>query len=291
MLFHALRALGKSVEVMLPNAPDSRYGFLQAHTPWTLYQGQLPEADLLIVCDCNELTRLGEMGEAVAASAMPRMVLDHHPFENRDGWSASVLDPTAAASGLMAIEFAKELGVETLPPEAYEAAFTALMTDTGWLKYSNADARAWHAAGELVAHGVDTAKVYAQVYQQAEASRPRGITATLRNLEYLCEERIALLWVSDQELKEVGGSLEDTDEVLDLMRGVGSVEGVALLTEREDGSVKLSLRSKSVLDVNHLARRLGGGGHARAAGVTFDADLSLARVVERVRSALLEAEM
>ncbi|MGB0685971.1 MAG: DHH family phosphoesterase, partial [Planctomycetota bacterium] len=191
VLFHAFRQLGKEVEILLPNPPDGRYGFLESHSPWRLWDGALPEADLLVVCDCNQLDRLGAMGDAVAASAMPRVAVDHHILDEDQGWTALVHDLTAASSGQLALDFAAALGAGELPPAAYEAAFVALMTDTGWLKYSNADADAWAAAAELVARGVDTSKVYDLVYQQAESTRPIGIRAILENLEYLRDGRIA----------------------------------------------------------------------------------------------------
>jgi len=246
----------------------------------------LPAADLLIVCDCNQLSRLGEMGKAVAANGMPRIAVDHHILDEDQGWTALVHDITAAASGLLSLRFAAALGIESLPLPAYEAAFVALMTDTGWLKYSNADAVAWQAASELVAHGVDTARVYDLVYQQAELMRPVGIRAILENLEYLEDGRLAIAWVGQKRLQELGGSIEDTDEVLDILRAVKQVEAVALLTERGGGMVKVSFRSKFSLDVNRVARTMGGGGHARAAGATFPAGTTLAQAVEQVRENL-----
>lgn len=288
VLYHAFRALGKEVSLLLPNPPDSRYGFLEAHSPWDLWSGELPQADLLVVCDCNHLGRLGEMGDAVAASGIPRIAVDHHILDGDQGWTALVHDMTSAASGLLALDFAEALGVKELPPEAYEAAFVALMTDTGWLKYSNADATAWAAAGKMVAQGVDTSRVYDLVYQQAELQRPVGIRAILENLEYQLDGKLAIAWVSQQRLAELGGSMEDTDEVLDILRAVKAVEAVALLTEREGGVVKVSFRSKFSLDVNQVAREVGGGGHARAAGASFAAEVSLSQAVDRVREVLLE---
>jgi phosphoesterase RecJ-like protein len=287
VLYHAFLALGKEVSLLLPNPPDSRYGFLEEHSPWDLWSGTLPEADLLVVCDCNHLGRLGEMGDAVAASGMPRIAVDHHILDEDQGWTALVHDMTSAASGLLALDFAAALGVESLPLKAYEAAFVALMTDTGWLKYSNADAIAWEAAGKLVAHGVDTSRVYDLVYQQAELRRPIGIRAILENLEYLEDGKLAIAYVSQARLEELGGSIEDTDEVLDILRAVKQVEAVALLTEREGGVVKVSFRSKFALDVNQVARCVGGGGHARAAGASFPAEVSLDDAVARVREVML----
>lgn len=287
VLFHALRALGKSPQLLLPDPPDGRYGFLKAHTPWTEFDGSLPEADLLVVCDCNDLSRLGAMGDAVRASGMKRIAVDHHPPGEDDGWAAWVHDVGAAASGLLALDFSAALGVDTLPPEAHEAAFVALMTDTGWLQHSNADAAAWRAAAELVAHGVDTNRVFGAVYQQDEAGRPRGVGATLATTEYHADGALAVAWATRASLEAADGTLADTDQVLDILRGVGAVEGVAVVTERPDGRVKVSFRSKHRLDVNQVARRVGGGGHARAAGATFPDGTAFDDCLAQARAALL----
>ncbi len=288
VLFHALRELGKEVQILLPDLPDSRYGFLEAHTPWKIWEGTLPEADLLVVCDCNQISRLGVMGEAVVAAGLPRIAVDHHVLEPGQGWTALVHDVGAAASGTLALRFVEEeFGLRELPIEAYEAAFVALMTDTGWLKYSNASPEAWAAAAALVARGLETSELHALIYQQAEPGRPAGVRVALENLEYLQDGRIALSWTGDEALARSGGSMEDTDEVLDLLRAVGRVEAVGLVSERSDGRVKVSFRSKRLLDVHRVARGLGGGGHARASGASFAPEVGLAQAVLITRSALL----
>lgn len=289
VLAHALRALGKRAEILLPDPPDPRYGFLERRTPWRLWDGTLPEADLLVVCDCNQLSRVGALGEAAAAAGLPRIAVDHHPMEEGQGWTALVHDVHAAASGTLALRFVEEeFGLRDLPIAAYEAAFVALMTDTGWLKYSNAKPEAWAAAAALAARGLDTAALHEAIYQQAEPGRPAGVRAALERLEYLRDGRIALAWVGRDDLARHGGTLGDTDEILDLLRAVGRVEAVVLLSERADGRVKLSLRSKSRLDVDRIARKVGGGGHARAAGASFAPGTRLADAVARVRGAVLD---
>jgi len=223
----------------------------------------------------------------VADSSLPLLVLDHHPLsDDSPVWNAKVHDQTAAASGLLAVEFADYLGVP-LPKESLEAAFVALMTDTGWLKYSNADARAFSMAARLVEEGVNVDACYQKVYQQVEQGRPLGIATALKNVEYLEGGKIAFTSVTDADLSAAHAELQDTDEIMDILRAVHSVEVVALLTERK-GEPKLSLRSKSWVDVNQLARGLGGGGHARAAGATL-AGKSFAEALVDVREALLHA--
>lgn len=288
VMVRGLRAMGKQAELILPDPPDGRYGFLERRTPWSLYagSGSLPEHDLVIVCDCSQLDRLGAMGAELDSLGSKRLVVDHHPFDRAiHHWDAEYHDVTAAATGLLAIDLVRELGGE--PDEAaLEAAFVALMTDTGWLKYSNADARAFAAAADLVGRGVDPDSVFRDIYQQTPAGTPRGIGAALSNTEYLADGRAVLGWIDAATLRAKNAELIDTDEVLDILRSVQSVEVVAFLSER-GGRVKVSFRSKTWIDVNQIARQVGGGGHARAAGATFaegtsidDARAQLAELLE-----------
>lgn len=288
ILARALRALGKEVHLVMPDPPDPRYQFLYQRTPWTLYQGEqsLPEVDLAIVCDCSQLDRLGKMGEEIDRRGFTRMVVDHHPYDPEvHTWHAAVHDVTAAATGILAFELASELGAP-VDEVSSEASFVALMTDTGWLKYSNADARAFACAAKLVEGGVDADRVYRMIYQQTSASTPRGMAAALATTEFHCQGQIAIGYVTPQALAQCNGELEETDDVLDILRAVQSVEAVAFLSPR-NGRVKVSFRSKTWLDVNLAARQCGGGGHQRAAGATFDAEVTMEQALQTVRDILI----
>jgi phosphoesterase RecJ-like protein len=94
----------------------------------------------------------------------------------------------------------------------------------------------------------------------------------LARTEYHADARLAIV---DIPLPGNGEpELVDTDGVLDVVRSVDTVEVVLLLRERADGAVKLSARSKTAYDVNRLARKFGGGGHAKAAGATIPGRLA-----------------
>ena len=72
--------------------------------------------------------------------------------------------------------------------------------------------------------------------------------------------------------------MEITEEELDGMAGflsnLSGVNAIMLLREIPDGTIKGSLRAiKPNLNVNHLAKILGGGGHAKAAGFTIEGKL------------------
>ena len=60
----------------------------------------------------------------------------------------------------------------------------------------------------------------------------------------------------------------ETEDLLDLLRSIDGSQCVALFRETGEGGIRVNLRSKGKLTIHHIARRFGGGGHPRAAGIT-----------------------
>ncbi|MES1211318.1 MAG: DHHA1 domain-containing protein, partial [Acidobacteriota bacterium] len=71
-------------------------------------------------------------------------------------------------------------------------------------------------------------------------------------------------------------------------RSIAGVEAVGLIRQREDGTHKVSLRSRGEIDVEKIARQHGGGGHRNAAGFALEGDIDelRRRVVELLAGAL-----
>ncbi|MFQ5893996.1 MAG: DHHA1 domain-containing protein, partial [Nitrospinota bacterium] len=65
-------------------------------------------------------------------------------------------------------------------------------------------------------------------------------------------------------------------------------EVACLFKEEEVGMVRVSLRSKGPCDVDRVAQRFGGGGHAKAAGCSLAGSLAEAKalILEAVVQAL-----
>ena len=74
-------------------------------------------------------------------------------------------------------------------------------------------------------------------------------------------------------MEETGAVPSDTEGFVDIARSVKQCEGVALLVERGDGRVKVSLRSRGRLNVNRVASAFGGGGHVLASGAILPGPL------------------
>ena len=274
-LARVLEGLGKDVWIVNPDPAEKRFEYLARDVRYRAFDGgALPEHDVSVLLDFSELSRTGAMAEPLARASSKKLVIDHHLHHGEAWWDEAFVDTGAAATGLLVLRIARALGVE-IDPVAARGVFTSLVTDTGWFKYSNTDAETLTAAGEMIALGADPSEIYSALYQRRSHLHPLGIARLLARTEYLAGRRLALV---DQPLSEaVDADAVDTDEVLDVLRSVGSVEVVLYLRELADGTCKLSARSKGAYDVNALARAFGGGGHRKASGATIPGPIDAVR--------------
>ncbi len=284
-LSRVLVALGKQVFVLNTDPLPPTLDYLADAARFGVYTGgALPAHDVCVFLDFCELERCGALAAPIRAAGSKRLVIDHHISHGEPWWDAAFVDVRAAATGLLVWRLARELGV-AIDAAGARGVFTSIVTDTGWFKYSNTDAETYLASSEMVAAGVVPAELYRSIYQRASREEPRGIARALERLEYFDGGRIAVV---DLPLaSHSDADLGDTDAVLDLLRAVGTVEVVLFLRESRDGTCKLSARSKTARDVNALARRFGGGGHAKASGATLS--MGLAEAKQRLVAAALEA--
>jgi phosphoesterase RecJ-like protein len=269
-LFHLLRALGKSPVIVNPDPIGRGYDFLLRHTPFSHARGDdpLPPFDAVVLLDCAQLSRVGALGQRLRLSGVPIGVIDHHVgSENGDG-NVSFVDATAAATGALVRRLFREFGVP-LVPAAAEGVFLSLVSDTGWFRYSNADAEVFAITSELVAAGVDVSLVFDSLYRRNHPDSIELLAAALQRSRLLLGGRLALVSLDRTWMERAANADFDTDAVLDPLRSIAGVEVVALLKERFDGGVKASLRARNAVDVQAIVAPFGGGGHKKAAGASL----------------------
>jgi len=79
-------------------------------------------------------------------------------------------------------------------------------------------------------------------------------------------------FVDQAMLTECHADGEDTEEIVGHLRSIEGVD-VAALFKAYDGEIRVSLRSNGRINVQAAAARLGGGGHFRASGLTYEGTL------------------
>jgi phosphoesterase RecJ-like protein len=289
-LWAYLRARGKDARIVNPDPLPDRYTFLareaefEAYAP-AVHDPVIDRNELVVVLDISKWERLDGLGEKLRRSAALKVCIDHHPFEDNGMADLYGVDLTAAATGQLVYEMIRDRGHEVDRRMAL-GFYVSILTDTGSFRFSNSDPRAHRVAAELLTRGLDPNDLYEQVYGNSSLPRLRLMGIALSTMRVEEGGRLVFLVIPRAEVVRTGAHPADTEGFVDVARTVRGSEGVALLLEREDGTVKLSLRSKGRINVNRAASSMGGGGHIYASGATLPGPLEAA--VARVRDALRE---
>jgi phosphoesterase RecJ-like protein len=282
-LFHVLRADGRDVVASFPKpfhvAPHYReLPGLELLT----HPAEFPaEPDVMVTFDCGSLGRLGEL-EVAAKAARELIVLDHHVSNTRYG-TVNVIDPSAAASGVLVRRLVHTMGLP-LTTDAAVALYAALVCDTGRFQYETTTPSVFELACELVTFDVPVSKLSRQLFEEHRFAYLKLLGEALADAELDVDRRFVWTAVTQDMLTRHDVTLEEVEGLIDIVRRTTEAEVTCVLKEEADGSVRVSLRSLGEVDVRLIAADNGGGGHRFAAG--FESTLDIPSVVANIRRAL-----
>ena len=289
-LHDALTALGKRPRVAIASKLPPRYDFLdpgrRVVEDFKLPGDGFADCDCVLVLDTGTWNQLGDFGDYLKAHpTKPRAVVDHHRTQDDLG-GLQLVDITAEATGRLAHEVIRALGVP-VSRAAADHLFMAVATDTGWFRHPNTTPATFALCGELTAAGANPTRLYEKLYEAAPLPRLKLTGVALQRLTVRPGGRVAYTEILLTDYAATGSVPGDTEDLINYPRAVEGVEVALLFIEQPGGGTKISFRSRE-LDVSKLAERLGGGGHKLASGARVQGELPAVRdeVLALVEAAL-----
>ena len=266
-LMHALKALGKEVQVFIDDDIPAAFSVLPGYELiGKPEEGQNIPADLLVAVDVS-LDRIGRVNEAVKA---PTLNIDHH-ITNDGKADKLYLDGNAAATAEIIYQLIEELGAPCTQEMAM-CLYTGLAMDTGWFRFSNTTPNTMRVAAALLACGAQP-HVISEALEQRPFAEVQSLAFALQKIELLAGGKVAGICLDHASLQEH----EAPEGLIGMVRVIEGVDIAFTLKEKEPGLCRVSLRSKGV-DVTKIALQFGGGGHVRAAGCTIEKPCAEARI-------------
>jgi len=278
-----LAARAPGVRVDVAGSPGARYAWLPGAAQ------MVPDAavgayDGVIVLDGDRNRLYPEVARAFAGAAWTGIV-DHHRSTELDGYDVAFFDPAAESTCGMISQLVRAWNLP-LDPDLATLLYVGVIFDTGGFRYSNTVASTHRLAADLVETGIDHARIMLKVLVERRQTAVRLLARLLAETTFSPDGRLALTACTRGHFAELGASEADLEGVVDMLQHTEGVDLAVVVVERGPGRVKLSLRSSGRVDVARLARSLdvGGGGHAKAAGVVLHAPV--AEVVPMLRAKL-----
>jgi phosphoesterase RecJ-like protein len=261
-----LDARGIPNEVLCHHAPPKNLEFL----PGSDRIRQTPlrnDHDLAIMLDLESIERLGTTGHYFE-NAPYLVLIDHHIPHHAPG-NLRIVDTKAPATAVILTRVLLEMG-GTLTPEMSTCLLTGIVTDTGSFRYRNTTPEAMHIAARLLEEGGNLNQISEEVYRSRPLAGMMLLGVMLSKMKTAENGRLAWSILVHDDFVKCGATEEDTEEFVNEMLTIDTVQIAALARESKPGKLRVSLRSRGKYDVAAVARGFGGGGHINAAGCSFE---------------------
>ena len=238
---------------------------------------QIPDSayagSLAIILDSGSRSMISDERYTLAEKTVR---IDHH-LRCEEIADIEVIDSTfESCCGLIA-QLALESGLR-LNPKAAQALYTGMVTDSGRFRYDGTTARTFRLASFLMEQEFDTNQLFRDLYADNFESKKQKAQFILK-IQFT-PRNVAYIYTTREEFATLGMDIFSVSRgMTNTMADIKGVDIWVNFTESEKG-VLCELRS-SRYNINPIAVKYGGGGHAKASGATVaDRETAMAMLAD-----------
>jgi phosphoesterase RecJ-like protein len=281
----ALRSIGSNVTPACSDEVPARFGVMPGFGE--LVQSVAAPPDLLIALDCADRERMGKIAEPAGWQAGPIVNIDHHVTNTQFGqvnWVAA----EATATSELVLQLIDYMGIP-LTPDIAANLLHGIVGDTLGFRTPHTTPQALECAVRLMAAGAKLSEIMDYQFNR----RPFALLClwskaldAMRLAPAISPDYARVIWtqVSQEARRPCGQADWGSIGLSSFLVSADEADVSAVIVEKDNGEIDVSLRAKPGFDVSGAAQSLGGGGHPLAAGTTMAGPLDAA--VERVLAAV-----
>lgn len=248
-------------EILLQNADFSEYLSFLGGEDAPIADEEYKSA-LGIVVDTGTKERISNQKFALCKELIK---IDHHINIAPYGEPMWVEEERSSSCEMIAdfySTFKDELKIDS---EAATYIYCGMVTDSGRFRFRDVSGETMRLAGMLLDVGIDTDKMYANLYMK-EFDLYKFESYAYGQMQ-ITENGVVYLHVTKEMQEEFGLSQEDASASVSLMDSIKNSLIWLAFIDNDDGSIRVRLRSRFVT-INTIGEKYRGGGHACAAGAT-----------------------
>ncbi|WP_298837558.1 DHH family phosphoesterase [Clostridium sp.] len=266
-LLIGLRKLSKKVYIISKEKIPQTFEFLPCSVE---INGEislpLKDTECVIVLDCGDFKRIN--ANLLVKNRFALINIDHHISNDLYG-DLNFINTKSSAVGEIVYQMLRLLDVK-LDKEISSCLYTAVLTDTGCFRHSNTTAVTHDIASELINTGINFSDIHRKIYENNKTNKIKLCGEVISKLTVELDGKVCVMHITKDMIKKYELVYIDTSDIIDFATSIDIVEVAILIKDVENG-VKVSLRSKSVVDVSKIAEWFSGGGHIRASGFYYEA--------------------
>lgn len=266
-LMQGLIKINKKAYIISKDTAPEIYNFLPFIQNVNSSSGRVQEGtDCVIVLDCGNVDRISADLD-IKSKEFTLINIDHHVSNDLYG-NINHLDTNSSSVGEIVYRLLLELNV-TIDINIASCLYTSIASDTGWFRHSNTTPITHTIAGDLIKTGVNFSDLHRVLFENVKFKRIKLYGKVIDKMYLTANDRVCVMKLTREMLEDLGIEASDTSDIISIGTQVSNVEVAVLIKETEEG-VKISLRSKSQVDVRKIAENFGGGGHVRASGLSLN---------------------
>lgn len=292
-LYNFLTSQKHKVKAIVPSDYPEFISFMKGNDKVINYESKpkqaekyFREAEIIFCLDFNEKSRVEAMQHIMMDNNALKVVIDHH-IEPQIKANYVFSFPQSCATCELIYYFIYALKPNyKMKSDVAECLYTGIMTDTGSFRFSSMSADTHRIVAALMDTGMDHVKIHESVSDTFTEDRIRFLGYCLQDkMQLIHAFHASYISLTLTELDQFNHQTGDTEGIVNYPLNIKGVIMSALFTEKDDGGVKISFRSKGSFSVRDMAKKFfNGGGHHNAAGGRFDG--SMDECVEHFISAL-----
>ena len=223
--------------------------------------------DLLLAVDTGDygMTGLSEIGVEPEHIPVPFVNIDHHADNPGYGLINVVIHDASSTAEIVANIF-DGLGI-SLTTEISTCLLLGIFNDTDSFKNANVYPSTLELTSRLIAAGANMHNIAMNFLRDKTVGTMRLWGEVLSRVHENAELGVVSTVVTLEDIEQYEATPEDLEGIVNFLNSIPDARAALLLSEREKGMIKGSLRTlHDDVDVSKIARLLGGGGHKKAAG-------------------------
>ncbi len=237
------------------------YGFLPN---FNRIKNILPKRfDLVISCDCADFGRMG-----ISDGSYKLVNIDHH-LSNSNFGDLNIVEDKFASTGEIVFNILEYNSLH-ISKDAAECLYASIAEDSGFFRYPRVDSKTFDICSKLVSFGVSPYKTALKLKGEESLSKIRLLGYIYNEFELLNNATVSYIYLPKEAFERSGARVDDTKNMAALLLDIANVKVAVMITQKKDGTKKVSLRSKESVNVLKVALEFEGGGHPNAAGFEVD---------------------
>jgi len=268
-----LDKLNKEYKIILHDQSiDPKYNYIKNWEKIESFNESLKEnlngkIKAALIFDSPGNRRIGDVYELLS-NGTPCLKIDHHPSEDDYG-EHDWVDTGASSVSAMIYELIDQSAVK-IDKELAEAIYTGIIFDTGRLSFSNTRARDFEICSHLANAGVNPGKITNAMFFNNNAKSLQVIGEGLKSIRQYLNGNVTVISLFNKDLQDV--KQYEIEDLANFSVSLRDSEVGTFIREIKPGFFKMSLRSKTFVDVSSIAQQFDGGGHIRASGCRFEGE-------------------